>query len=308
MRPTLAAFAAGLLAAAVALPALAQPANDACASAQFIPLTGTSPANVTGTNAGATPDLANCGCLGGTADDPTDVWYRIVAPATGQYIFDLYFCDFDTTVSVWQGGCAGIASGAPIGCNDDEDPDNFIFTSLLFVNLTAGTEYLVRVSGYGGDTGPIDMDVYFPSAGTITGACCTGSSCTQGSAGACAGTFRGASTTCTPSPCQPASTGVCCRGSACATGVAQAACTAPAGTQAGAAFAAAAAACNTAGADTAPCCKADYNKQGGVELLDIFAFLTDWFASAPWADYDGQNGVDLIDIFSFLTGWFAGGC
>jgi hypothetical protein len=53
-------------------------------------------------------------------------------------------------------------------------------------------------------------------------------------------------------------------------------------------------------------CPADYNGMNGVDLLDIFAFLTDWFAGAPRADFNGQNGVDLLDIFAFLQAWFAG--
>jgi hypothetical protein len=53
-------------------------------------------------------------------------------------------------------------------------------------------------------------------------------------------------------------------------------------------------------------CRADYNGTNGVDLLDIFAFLTDWFAGNPRADFDGMNGVDLLDIFAFLQAWFAG--
>jgi hypothetical protein len=100
------------------------------------------------------------------------------------------------------------------------------------------------------------------------------------------------------------STGVCCRGSTCAL-TAQGACTA--GGQAGALFSAGSA-CNPSGSNTQPCCKADYNKQGGVELLDIFAFLNDWFGNVQWADFNANGSVDLLDIFAFLTAWFAGGC
>jgi hypothetical protein len=53
-------------------------------------------------------------------------------------------------------------------------------------------------------------------------------------------------------------------------------------------------------------CPADFNGVGGVELLDIFAFLQDWFAGDPAADFNAQGGVDLLDIFAFLTAWFSG--
>jgi hypothetical protein len=58
--------------------------------------------------------------------------------------------------------------------------------------------------------------------------------------------------------------------------------------------------------DAGACCKADYNGQGGADLLDTFAFLADWFALSPRADFDGRNGTDLGDIFAFLQTWFAG--
>jgi hypothetical protein len=104
----------------------------------------------------------------------------------------------------------------------------------------------------------------------------------------------------------PSAAGICCRGSTCSVET-PANCTVTPGSQAGA-FTAAGATCNAAGNNSAPCCKADYNKVGGVELLDIFAFLGDWFANRPYADFNGQNGVDLLDIFAFLGAWFAGPC
>jgi hypothetical protein len=50
-------------------------------------------------------------------------------------------------------------------------------------------------------------------------------------------------------------------------------------------------------------CAADYNGQNGIELLDIFDFLKDWFARNCYADLNG-DGVDLLDIFDFLHQWF----
>jgi hypothetical protein len=53
-------------------------------------------------------------------------------------------------------------------------------------------------------------------------------------------------------------------------------------------------------------CKCDWNMNGTIDLLDIFGFLTGWFANDPRADFNGTNGVDLLDIFDFLSCWFAG--
>jgi hypothetical protein len=50
----------------------------------------------------------------------------------------------------------------------------------------------------------------------------------------------------------------------------------------------------------------DFNHNGVVEILDIFAFLTAWFNGDMAADYN-QNMVvsgDLFDIFDFLSDWF----
>lgn len=53
-------------------------------------------------------------------------------------------------------------------------------------------------------------------------------------------------------------------------------------------------------------CVADFNGVNGVEVLDIFDFLSAWFASDPRANIDARHGVDLQDIFAFLERWFAG--
>jgi subtilisin-like proprotein convertase family protein len=108
------------------------------------------------------------------------------------------------------------------------------------------------------------------------------------------------------STCVQSST-VCCRGATC-TVLTSGTCATTGNTQAGAFSAGAGSACNVAGNERQPCCKADYNKVGGVELLDIFAFLNDWFGNVPYADFNQQNNVDLLDIFAFLNAWFAGGC
>ncbi len=53
-------------------------------------------------------------------------------------------------------------------------------------------------------------------------------------------------------------------------------------------------------------CPADFDLSGGVDIPDIFAFLSAWFAQDPSADIDGVPGVGVPDIFFFLSLWFAG--
>lgn len=51
-------------------------------------------------------------------------------------------------------------------------------------------------------------------------------------------------------------------------------------------------------------CLADWNSDGVVNVPDIFAFLSDWFAGDADASHDGAT--DVPDIFAFLSLWFAG--
>ncbi|MBY0261821.1 MAG: hypothetical protein K2Q20_05730 [Phycisphaerales bacterium] len=53
-------------------------------------------------------------------------------------------------------------------------------------------------------------------------------------------------------------------------------------------------------------CRADFNCSGAVEVGDIFAFLSAWFASDPKSDVDGDTMKTVADIFAFLSLWFAG--
>ncbi len=53
-------------------------------------------------------------------------------------------------------------------------------------------------------------------------------------------------------------------------------------------------------------CPADFNRDGGANVPDIFAFLSAWFAQGPGADFDADGTVAVPDIFSFLSAWFAG--
>jgi hypothetical protein len=59
------------------------------------------------------------------------------------------------------------------------------------------------------------------------------------------------------------------------------------------------------GGTPAPPCAADYDGNGQVQVADIFAFLSAWFAGEPAAfNFGGTPGVPAI--FAFLSAWFAG--
>jgi hypothetical protein len=63
-------------------------------------------------------------------------------------------------------------------------------------------------------------------------------------------------------------------------------------------------ACNVAGNNSVPCCKADFDGDG-LAVQDIFDFLNVWLAGDARADFNG-DGLAVQDIFDFLNAWFAG--
>ncbi len=52
-------------------------------------------------------------------------------------------------------------------------------------------------------------------------------------------------------------------------------------------------------------CACDWEHDGDIDVPDIFAFLTSWFAVDPSADFDASGTVAVPDIFAFLSCWFA---
>ncbi len=54
-----------------------------------------------------------------------------------------------------------------------------------------------------------------------------------------------------------------------------------------------------------PFCPCEYDGDiAAVSILDLLAFLSDWFAFDPAADYNGDTVVDVLDLLSFLGCWF----
>lgn len=140
-----------------------------------------------------------------------------------------------------------------------------------------------------------------------SGACCTSSGgcadVTQATCALFAGTWQGALTTCASTNCQP-STGLCCRGATCAASVQASSCTG-----ANTLFTAGSTA-TCPGSNTSPCCKADFNKVGGITVQDIFDFIAAWFSGSSSANItsNGAGAPTVQSIFDFLAAWFAGGC
>jgi hypothetical protein len=139
----------------IAAPALAQPANDQCANA--IPIPDNTPVSGTTVQAGL-DGSANCGA----SESAADVWYRYTATATGT--FSATTCitgtGYDTVVSVHSATCPGTI-GTQIACNDDSclsGAGGFLASTVSF-QAVMKTEYLIRVSGFGGATGEFVLSI-----------------------------------------------------------------------------------------------------------------------------------------------------
>jgi hypothetical protein len=123
--------------------------NNNCGSAT--PLTiGATPVIINGTTVGATTD-GSCGCDGGLA--APDVWYS-VTPTQDRFL-TVSLCGgvatFDSVLSI-HSGCPGTGSNQ-LACNDDACG----VLSSVGVSVTANQTYLIRVSGFGGQSGAFTL-------------------------------------------------------------------------------------------------------------------------------------------------------
>lgn len=55
-----------------------------------------------------------------------------------------------------------------------------------------------------------------------------------------------------------------------------------------------------------PLSNPDFDRNGVVNITDVFGYLNAWFASDIATDFDRSTAVDTGDIFSFLNAWFRG--
>jgi hypothetical protein len=145
------------------------------------------------------------------------------------------------------------------------------------------------------------------SAPVATGACCAvGSICTLVPADMCEGTFIGAAV-CDPSPCPPPGLAVvCCVGACCQNRACSISTESGCPSASGYSFKGPGTTCSS-DPDPSPCCPANFNGYGGVNVQDLYDFLTAWFIQDPTADFDGSGVVTTIDVLEFLRVWI-GGC
>jgi hypothetical protein len=156
-RGLIAVFAAACVLAAT--PLAAQPANPSCASAVTIPGAGPFPYSIAPivTSASFTDQGGwSYPCLTGkgfTSSQPNaiakTVWFSFTPAVTDTYRIDTGLSTpalvYDTILEVYTGLCGSLQL-VNNGCNDDAQGSTFAATNVV---LTAGTTYLISVSGVG---------------------------------------------------------------------------------------------------------------------------------------------------------------
>ena len=135
-------YAAGLTILLVAASAIGAPPNDDCANAIAVPPGATPFTTVEATTDGP----VDCGV-------ESDIWYRITSPCSGRLAVSLCDSDYDTVLALYAG------SACPpdpfLNCDDD----GCGLASTTTIASVAGEEYLIRIGGFGGETGAGTMNV-----------------------------------------------------------------------------------------------------------------------------------------------------
>jgi hypothetical protein len=131
-------------------PPAASPANDDFADAEV--LTGIMSTSGSGDNAGATLELGELETVA-SEEASVSVWYSWTAPVSGTVVIDAATSDFDTLLGVYTGTAVNLLT--TVASNDDVGRTDL--TSSVRFQATMGTEYLIRVDGYAGDTGAITL-------------------------------------------------------------------------------------------------------------------------------------------------------
>ncbi len=136
----------------VATRANAQPANDLCANAQPVTVSGLGVAvTINGTTLNATSDFPQtCGL-----SDDQDVWYSFTAPAAGIWTFDtINSVLFDTTLALYSS-----CGGTQLACNDDIDFANGYYWSAITMTMALNQTVKIRVSANNSDSDIFKLNI-----------------------------------------------------------------------------------------------------------------------------------------------------
>ena len=137
----------------VASPPVVRPSNDMFADA--VTITGANPPNQTKNTEHATVEPGEPKPAGAGR---ASVWYRWVAPASGNVTIQTTGSDYDTVLGLYTGSAVNALT--EVAANDDQVPGS-VFTSKVVTPVTAGTTYQIAADGYGGDSGALTLALSF---------------------------------------------------------------------------------------------------------------------------------------------------
>ena len=83
------------------------------------------------------------------------VWYRWTAPATGDLTLTTAGSRYDTVLGVYAG--SAVDNLTRVASNDNEDFENWVYTSRAVAHVRAGITYSIAVDGWYGRTGPLKL-------------------------------------------------------------------------------------------------------------------------------------------------------
>jgi hypothetical protein len=131
----------------------AQPANDLCENATTV---------TDGTYFGTTDDAEidgaeSCSWYGNGSISP-DVWFLYTATCDGLLEVDTCGSVIDDTVLSIHEGCDGNEANE-IACNDDAGCGPTGWQSSVRTEVVTGAQYVIRVSGWAGATGPFELHI-----------------------------------------------------------------------------------------------------------------------------------------------------
>ena len=222
------------------------------------------------TTATTSAALSLASCGTSNGSDGNDVFFVFSPSVTTIYEISLCGSDFDTTLGV-HSGCPATEANR-VFCNDDS---GLLCNTAAFSRVSRIPTALL-----------ISTQTYYIRVAGFNGA---------------TGNFNLAVN----------ATGVCCRGTTCTTSLyTPLSCAAVATPLVPTRFVNAVTNCNPTASATFPCCYADFNHNGVIEVQDIFDFLNAWFSGSPYTRIGGDGALPtrIQDIFDFLNLWFTQGC
>jgi hypothetical protein len=159
----------------VVINGVAAPANDACGAATSVgALPFTTSVATDGATTAADDPAQRCGARD-TPQNANSVWYRLTAPGDGTLIASTAGSNYDTVLAAYTGACGRLG---PVACNDD---DGGSIQSTIVFPVSAGTNYLLEVTNFGGPGGgtlhvSVDFTPAMPASCTATapGTCIPG--------------------------------------------------------------------------------------------------------------------------------------